>query len=199
MKIDCSRQTWTARTDERRLALLGLLSEPKSEKIFLGRLWQRPQWSFYSSVVLLFLWPVQDQPWPGEGVVHQAGDVHWAVARPHCSHVQIPNVVTRVSMSVTLDHPPRRGVDDHGAGALDLVLEGGDLAGVQPWHLRPGPREIEGAVPLPGVSRDLVIQIYPVTHRAQSLRHTCHHHTLWCGTRDNVRYLLIYSNGDLFS
>ena len=28
MKIDCSRQTWTARTDERRLALLGLLSEP---------------------------------------------------------------------------------------------------------------------------------------------------------------------------
>ena len=29
MKIDCSRQTWTGRTDEQTLAFLGLLSEPK--------------------------------------------------------------------------------------------------------------------------------------------------------------------------
>ena len=33
MKIDCSRQTWTARTNERTLALLGLLSEPKKSSV----------------------------------------------------------------------------------------------------------------------------------------------------------------------
>ena len=64
---------------------------------------------------------------------------------------------------------PGRRVDDHGPGALDLVLECGDLAGVHPRHLHPRAQQVEGAVPLPRVGRDLVIKIYPVTHGAQTL------------------------------
>ena len=40
--------------------------------------------------MVLFLWPVEYEPWPGKGVVHQAGDVYWVVACSHCGHVQIP-------------------------------------------------------------------------------------------------------------
>ena len=148
--------------------------------------------------MVLFLWPVEYEPWPGKGVVHQAGDVYWVVACSHCGHVQIPNTYWRyecVYLSQSVTSSPGRGVDNHCSWALDLVLESGDLAGVQTWHLHPWPQEIEGPVPLPRVSWDLVIQIYSVTHRAQALVNIFHYEA----KREIMSDLLIYSKGDLFS
>ena len=63
-------------------------------------------------------------------------------------------------------------IDDHLLGERNLVLQGGDLAGVVPIHLRCWRVKVEGAMTAVWVRTDLVVQIDFATHVTEALKYT---------------------------